>query len=360
MIPPCERLVMSTPFGLPVHGSSELKGEVVDMLRVDIRFVFVATLVFMLAVPAMAKAGGFDTPADACQTAWYGSAEALWLQLDHGADGNMPVILDSTNAATLLGTSDLTYSMEPGTRLVLGRRVGETAAVELLYFGLNDWDASRTVAGNNDLRIPGDLALQTLDFFNADALTASQSSTIDNVEVNLWRRNNGSPLELMAGFRYVNFDERFQISATDSDTGASRYRVNTQNDLFGGQLGGRFRFSLDQQSRFGLEATTKAGVFGNAVGMQQFVSDSNNTFVLRNTDVSAGRAAFVGDVGLAALLRVTDSITARVGYTLIWVEGVARAANQLDFTDTTASGTTLAYGQGAFLQGVSLGLEVGW
>jgi len=360
MIPSCERLVTSMPSGLPGNVSSELKRETSDMVPGYTRFILAATWVLMMAVPAITEAGVFDAPSEDGKTAWYGSAEALWLQLDHGADGNTPVILDSASNATLLGTSDLTYSMEAGTRLVLGRRVGEAAAVELLYFGLNNWSASRTVVGNNDLRIPGDLGLTTLDFFNADALTASQSSTIDNVEVNLWRRYSESPLELMAGFRYLNLDEQFQISATDSDTGASRYRVNTQNDLFGGQIGGRFRSSLDQQGRLGLEATAKAGVFGNAVGMQQFVSDSNNTFVLRNTDVTAGRTAFVGDIGLAALMRVTDSITARIGYTLIWVEGVARAANQLDFTDTTASGTSLAYGQGAFMQGVFTGLEVGW
>jgi hypothetical protein len=272
----------------------------------------------------------------------------------------MPVILDSATNATLLGTSDIPYSMEAGPRLILGRRVGEAAAVELLYFGLNDWDASRTLTGDNDLRIPGDLGLATLDFFNDDSLTASQAATINNVEVNLWRHTGESPLELMAGFRYLNLDEQFQISASDSDTGASRYRVNTRNDLFGGQIGGRFRPSLDRAGRFGLEAIAKAGVFGNAVGMNQFVSDSDNTFVVRNTNVAAGQTAFVGDVGLAALMRVTDSITARIGYTLIWVEGVARAANQLDFTDTTSSGTRLAYGQGAFLQGVSLGLEFGW
>jgi hypothetical protein len=316
------------------------------------------TLFAMLGRPLSAAAGGFDVPRD--RSPWYGSAEALWLQLDHGSNGNTPVILDSASGAVLLGTSDLNYSMEAGPRLILGRQLGETAAVELLYFGLNDWDTSRTVVGDNDLRIPGDLGLATLDFFNADELTASQSATINNVEVNLWRRTSDTPLELMAGFRYLNFDEQFAIAAGDSDTGASRYSVQTRNDLFGGQLGGRFRPSLGPSGRYGLEAVGKVGLFGNAVGMNQFVTDSNNTFVVRNTDVAAGQTAFVGDLGVAALVRVTDSLTARIGYNLIWVEGVARAANQLDFSDASSSGTRLAYGQGAFLQGVSVGLEAGW
>lgn len=290
---------------------------------------------------------------------WYGSAEAFLLQLDHGANGSTPVILDSASGATLLGTNDLTYSMQAGPRLVLGRAVGDAGAVELVYFGLNDWNTSRTVTGDNDLRIPGDLGLSTLDFFNVDQLTASQSATLNNVEANAWRRVDDGPICLMAGFRYFQLNENFAISGQDTDTGASTYSIRTRNDLFGAQIGGRYR-EMFGTGRFGIEATAKAGVFGNGVGMNQFVSDFDNTFVVRDAATTASRVAFVGDLGFTGLIRVTDNINARIGYSLIWAEGVARAANQLDFTDSSTSGTTLAYGQGAFLQGINIGFEVGW
>jgi hypothetical protein len=82
--------------------------------------------------------------------------------------------------------------------------------------------------------------------------------------------------------------------------------------------------------------------------------------VIRDTAVSAGRVAFVGELGATGLIRIADNVNARIGYSLLWVEGVARAANQLDYTDTAASGTNLLFGQGAFMQGVNVGFEVGW
>jgi hypothetical protein len=294
------------------------------------------------------------------EAAWYASAEAFLLQLDHGANGNTPVIVDSTTGTTLLGTNDLTYSMQAGPKLVLGRAIGDSGALELVYFGLNDWNTSQTINGANDLRIPGDLGLSTFDFFNVDQLTASQSATLNNVEANVWKRMNGGPISLMTGFRYFQLNENFSISGQDTDTGASTYAVRTQNDLFGAQLGGRYREMLGAARRFGIEATAKAGVFGNGVGMSQFVSDFDNTFVVRDAATNASRVAFVGDIGLTGLIRVTDNVNARIGYNLIWAEGVARAANQLDFSDTATSGTWIAYGQGAFLQGINIGFEVGW
>jgi len=291
---------------------------------------------------------------------WYGSAEAFLLQLDHGANGNTPVILNSVSGATLLGTNDLTYSMQAGPKLVLGRAIGDAGAAELVYFGLNDWNVDQTVLGSNDPRIPGDLGLSTFDFFNVDQLTAAQSATLNNVEANIWRRVNDEPVCLMAGFRYFQLNENFSISGQDTDTGASTYAIRTANDLYGAQIGGRYRDFMGETQRFGFEATAKAGLFGNAVGMSQYVSDFDNTFVVRDTNINKDRVAFVGDIGLTGLIRVTDNVNARIGYTLIWAEGVARAANQLDFSDNAASGTQIAYGQGAFLQGINVGFEIGW
>lgn len=324
----------------------------------SVTWVILAAAGVFLAGPARAQSLASALPMP--EATWYASAEALLLQLDHGANGNTPVILDSTSGATLLGTNDLTYSMQAGPKLVLGRAVGDAGAIELVYFGLNDWNTSSTVNGSNDLRIPGDLGLSTFDFFNVDQLTASQSATLNNVEANAWKRLDGGPIALMTGFRYFQLNENFSISGQDTDTGASTYAVRTQNDLFGAQLGGRYREMLGTARRFGIEATAKAGVFGNGVGMSQFVSDFDNTFVVRDVSTNASRVAFVGDIGLTGLIRVTDNVNARIGYNLIWAQGVARAANQLDFSDNATSGTWIAYGQGAFLQGINIGFEVGW
>jgi hypothetical protein len=315
-------------------------------------------LCFVLATLPAVAAGPTALPLP--DTGWYASAEALFLQLDHGSDGNTPLVLDSLTGAALLTSDELTYPMTAGPRLVLGRRLAGGGAAELVYFGLQDWNASRLVTGTNDLRVPGDLGVATLDFFNADAFTVTSGATINNVEANLWRPTADERLALLAGFRYFDLDERLAIRAGDSDTGSSRYTIATGNDLFGGQLGGRYRILPDDSHRLGLEGIAKAGLFGNAVEMGQFVSDFDGSQVIRDTAVSAGRVAFVGELGVTGLIRIADHVNARIGYSLLWVEGVARAANQLDYTDTAASGTSLFFGQGAFMQGVNVGFEIGW
>ena len=50
----------------------------------------------------------------------------------------------------------------------------------------------------------------------------------------------------------------------------------------------------------------------------------------------------------------------RAGYNLMWIEGVATAPDQLDFTDTAQSGTIVQTKGGEFFHGVNLGLEARW
>ena len=310
-------------------------------------------VLMLLAIAGPARAGALPES----DATWYASIEALGLQLDNGSSAATPVVIDTLTDATLLSTGDVVYPMAAGPRIVLGRAIGEKHAFELVYFGLQQWDTSRTVSGDNNLAIPGALGLASLDFYNVDQLTVSNRATLNNVEANVWRRIGDGPVCVMAGFRYLDLDERFVIRGADSDTGASHYRINAQNDLYGGQIGGRYRQSFGPGSRFGVEAVGKAGVFGNAASTSQLVTDFDDTSTLRNVSDSTGQAAFVGDIGLTGLVMVTDSLRFRVGYTMIWVEGIARSANQLDFTDDEGSGRFVDFGDGAFLQGINLGLE---
>jgi len=319
--------------------------------------IVAASAVLLIALrPATVRANALPLP----QAEWYASAEALGLQLDRGAGPDTPVIIDSLTDATLLSTGNVTYPMAFGPRLTLGRVIGEEQAIEAVYFGLQQWDVSRTVTGDNNLAIPGALGLASLDFFNVDELTASSRATINNVELNVWQCVNESPLSVMAGFRYFDLDEQFAIRGADSDTGASRYRIGAQIDLYGAQIGSRFRSNLGGASWFGVEVGGKAGIYGNNTGTSQRVTDFDNTFTLRDVTNSAGQAAFVGDLWFTSVVRITDSLQARIGYTMIWAEGIARAANQLDFTDDARSGQFIRTGQGAFMQGITIGLEYGF
>jgi hypothetical protein len=50
----------------------------------------------------------------------------------------------------------------------------------------------------------------------------------------------------------------------------------------------------------------------------------------------------------------------RAGYNLIWLDGLALAPDQWDFSNTPASGTSLVDGGSLFLHGANLGVERRW
>ena len=265
-----------------------------------------------------------------------------------------PVVLD-TAGATLLTTRDAGLPMQAGPRLTLGFSSDDCRAWEGVYFGTHSWHGTASVDLANDLWIPGDLALATFDFRFADQMRIDYSAQLHNVEINRWW--HGGAYSWLAGFRYVNLDENFNILARDANTGGSDYRIDAENNLFGGQLGGR----LDGcRGRFAWDLTGKAGLFGNAGRQHTFVGDFNNTFVLRDVAANSTDLALVAEITLNAEWRLCDTWSVRAGYNLMWVEGVVLAPNQLDFTDTPLSGSAIDNDGGIFLHGAHVGLAACW
>lgn len=288
----------------------------------------------------------------------YGSVEGLLLGRD--SRGQQPIVIaiqDEGNAlpgTTLLTASDLRFDWEGGLRAMIGWRRDESSAWELGYFGVFDWNATASLTGNNNLAIPGDLGQASLDFFAADQIDVSYQSQLHGAEINYV---SGCDLAWLVGFRYVSLNEDFDLRGTDFDTGTSDYFVRATNNLFGGQLGTRL---VAHRGAWSWEATAKAGLYGNAANQSQFVADFPPGFFLRSRVGDAGGSvAFLGDLNLTGSYHINSTWSLRAGYNLLWIEGVALASQQLDFTDTATSGTTLDFG-GLFAHGLNLGLEARW
>ena len=280
--------------------------------------------------------------------------EILALRLSRAR--NQALVINEDTGDTLLTTGDLRYRLEPGVRVTMGVSLNECTTLEASYFGLPDWTARRTVEGDDNLSLPGDIAHTALDFLDADRMTVLYLSELHNVEVNVVRPVGSSDLSLLAGFRYVGLRERFNINSFDADSGRSDYDIHTESRLFGAQIGGRLQ---KQSGRFGLDFVGKAGIFGNDAQQHTFLGDSNNTVVLRDSITHRAGAAFVGEIGLTGKMQLNPRWCLRGGYSALWLEGVVRAPDQLDFTDTSTSGTALIFGS-AFLHGPNIGLEAQW
>jgi hypothetical protein len=291
---------------------------------------------------------------------WYATAEFLALTRDNRT--NQPAVVQVTSEANaapgtlLAGTGSLTFGMQPGVSTLLGYRCNSCDAFELSYFGIYGWQANQTIVGANNLALPGALGASSQDLFAADQMTLRYRSQIDNVEANFVRSYGN--LSLLGGFRYLDLNEKLEIQAIDANSGTGYYRTHATNNLFGGQIGARYRVWWD---RFGWDATGKAGAFGNYAQESQTANDSPMAVLIRTPrSATGGQAAFVGDLNVSGFYQLSPVWSLRAGYNVLWIEGVALAPNQVDYTNTPNSGRTLHMGSGVFAHGVNIGLMARW
>ncbi len=316
---------------------------------------------------------------DACPSV-YGQVEALFMRRDPRF-ARQPIVVDDSTNTTVLSTSDLNFNYDPGLRATIGIRRCEGRALEFSYFGLFEGSASAVVDrpdSTSFLIFPGNESGNV--FVDMDRVRVDYASWMHSFEMNLpWccgccnecGSGCGSAsgcgeircqsVEWFAGFRYLNLGERLDLSAqrtVDAQVEDGTYNIRTENNLFGAQLGARLRRT---RNRFGWEATGKAGIFGYDAQQTQSVTDYPD-FPLRPTVSSSGSGvAFVGEVNLSALYRLTDIWGLRAGYSIMWIEGLALAPDQLDFAFATSpSGNQLHRGGGMLLHGANVGLEARW
>ena len=318
---------------------------------------------------------------------FYGQVEALFMKQDPQF-ARQPIIVteppfgSGNPATTLLSTSDLGFNFDPGLRTTVGKRLCGCWALEFEYFGIFDGTASAVA-----VRPAGEtIAFPNGPFGNVfsdmNTVQVKYSSSVQSFAVNLpcccgccdecgcgetgcdgcgCGAVRCRSFEWFAGFRYLNVNQKLNISAQAEPAypGATpeegSYDIGTSNNLFGAQLGARLR---RMWGRFGWEATGIAGIFGNAEQQTQTVNDYG--YQWRNVSASGGQVAFVGELDCSALYRLTDVWNLKAGCTLMWIDGLALAPDQLDFNFGTTNGSQLQNGGAMFLQGVNLGLEARW
>ncbi len=304
--------------------------------------------------PISGTCGSYRCACCTCSAPWYATADAFLLTRDDDAR-NTAVVLDSDTRQTLMSTGGLDFDWEAGPRLMLGYHLNACSSLEIGYLGLHDWHADSMVVGQDRLSIPGDLGLASLDLNRADVMWLNYGSEWHHVELNYIRRTDY--LAWLVGFRYVNLDEQLTIRGLDFDSGQSDYRTTTSNHLYGCQIGGIWQ---GRRGRLGLDLTGKVGLYGNAAEQHNIVGDLNNTLMLRNANADNGQTACVAELGLFGTLQLNRCLLFRAGYELIWLEGLALAPDQLDFTDTASSGTTIDTTGSVFFHGARIGLEARW
>ncbi len=307
----------------------------------------------------------FDLPpTDAIR--WTASADTMILH--RSSADSAPILwqnyLGADPGPVVFNARDFQFDLAAGPDLRLIRH-GDNCDVEVRYFQIDGWSASRQLEGTFGMAIDTfGRATGTMD----PLLT--YGSRLHNVEVNL-RRPANEWLTVVAGFRWLRLDETYvadQISPFAFMFNNDIVRVvgsyQTVNNLYGFQVGGDAM--LFERPRWRLDGFLRAGIFANDANQQMGWASENNYFG-PPYGVSGGNTlpAFVGETGLKLSYRLTANVSLQAGYQVMWLEGVGLAPNQFANTDfgvfpPNNTPVTRVDSGGIFYHGASFGMTVSW
>jgi len=315
---------------------------------------------------------------------WYAGAYAQWLSRDYPDSFLLARTVDRTatqipgGVITLNDVSD--FDPQAGLRVWLEYRLSDDIAIELSYFGLQEWNQSATIFVQDPPFANSPFLGNTIPFANKSfdtTMTVRYSSEIHNAELNL-KRNcvfgnwNASAL---TGFRYFHLRERIDITGVETfTTTIEQTRTVTNNDLYGAQIGGELSRSwLDD--RVGLAMNGKVGIFANNAEQNTVNGSRSFSGGSGTTSLDAGRSrtdfASLYEANVAANYRLTSHVSIRGGYQVLFIQNLALAPDQLALTGTSIRdfpGTAYPPGTGArirtdgdlFLHGPFVGLDFSW
>lgn len=303
-------------------------------------------------------------------------------------DYDTNVSLSTNPSGDFLTTPDANSNNFSGADVYLINRSLNGKGWETRYFGLFDDPTTGILPGNAPTS-----QLRGLDNLNTGignlatvidtpgVHSVTRDNEIHNAEFNLLRRLEprvfGCRFDLnerILGFRYFRFQEGLSHrNQFDAPVGAGNFAVqydaNTENDLYGFQLGRRMEKSLG--SKLGIAMSAKGGVFGNRAQANQSWTTrdvlGNRTGVATvanrgNRDYEYGDSktdlAFLGEFDAGVTYNLGRRARARGGYRVLGVTDVALADDQIptDFTFPDVAENVNTNGD-LFMHGAYFGIE---
>ncbi len=264
---------------------------------------------------------------------------------------NIPLVTANGGAgATILNANDFSFDFEPGVDATfIYHDCSETWGIEARYLWISEWSSTRNFTG---LNLAG-INTNPFTALGAATLDATYQSELQGFEINLRRRCCSGCVTLLAGFRYVDLDERLDLVFD----GVILNHWMTMNDMYGFQLGGE-AILYEHCCGLRIEGVGKAGIYGNnaKVGTRLDVVE-----VLVSQNGGMDHVAFLGELGLSVSYPITCCWRVRAGYHVMWIDGVLLAANQVPITDpNNMMATNMFDYSDVFYHGASVMLEATW
>lgn len=279
---------------------------------------------------------------------WRITADAIFLE--RSRPDSLVLMQDTTDPTRNLNADAFDFGFHAGWEVSAARQLPTGHEIEFRYFGVDQFDAMANVATNpagglvriNTNPPTFDPAVQ--------AIAARYESQLHNFELNL-RRPWGESFTLLGGVRYLEVDERLHADLT-TPAPTFTYDTLTRNRLYGAQIGAEA--TLWCAGKLAIDASAKTGIFANAGGHSTIHDTTAVTDMAIDT---TDHVAFVGEFGVAGLYSLTDCLSARVGYQLLWIDSVALASEQIPATDFGLARGINVDGN-AFYHGAFVGFEL--
>ncbi|MGO8747156.1 MAG: BBP7 family outer membrane beta-barrel protein [Thermoguttaceae bacterium] len=289
--------------------------------------------------------------------------DLLW-RLDNTRDQAM--ILNPA-LGTTISTRDLNLGWGTGPRITAAylsdQGIQGVQGIEAGYFGIYTWTNSLVdvAPAGTFLRLPGELGDPgvTADFSKANEMATQDNVLLNSVEMNLLLGEQKSTFSWLLGGRFIRFHEQLDLDSFNfgPPLRISSYQVTANNDLYGVQAGGRWNRRCD---RWTLTTVLKLGIFDNTAKQSTLLTDYNSILVLRNFAPEQTAASPMLDGGITLGYQFNDYWSARVGYNAFWLYNVARAPDQLDFTNNAISGSQVSFRDQVLAYGFNFGVEARW
>ncbi len=277
-----------------------------------------------------------------------------------GAFGSTTLLSTIGQAGTpaLFSTDVDANKVRYGLEAIANLQTGPGANVEVRYFGLNKWNDSRSVR-----RVQAPDLFSVFSLYGTDPVngfddtdrsfihTVTLSSSLHSGEVN-YRRRFMTPATWvqggwLAGIRYLDIDENFGFDATGSNNNTFLFNqlrffnfdTTTRNQLTGFQVGGDLWFNLVPGLSAGVEG--KGGIYGNHAEVESNVIA--NSVPSGREFLQDGRTAYVTELTMSTVYRLTYAWSFRASYNVLYVDNVALAQENFNTRDISNS-----IGGGAF------------
>lgn len=281
-----------------------------------------------------------------CGPTWSMAADAVFMQ--RSRPDSLVLMQDAFDVTRNLNADAFDFDLTTGWDVSVQRETGN-GGIEARFLSIDGWDSTTSA-------ISGPATLVQINnvvpFFapGVTSVNARYDSELLSAELNL-RHRLSDRFSLLGGFRYLELDEHFRADLSRVGLLPTAYDTFTRNRLYGGQLGADA--TLWCRGRLTIEGLAEVGIFHNSAGQETTYDSGLAVFTAADT---SDRAAFLGELAFTANYCLTDSLTLRGGYDLMWLETVALATEQIPATNFGTSSGISADG-GAFYHGAFVGLE---